>query len=306
MVRGPNQFPYLFQRVVHKHAHHILTGHHHFPGHRVVKFKHVVDQHPFRAVQFPFLFTGADDLPQLFFTAGNVFVRGIGHAKKFCDPFGDPKSDAHQRTGQQIHHAQRGHQMYDDFFHLVPHNDAWHQLPDHHVQQHQNQKRAKQTEGQRGIRQPGNRLSRCSHPGMHTGQPQHPLCQQRPAVPAQQQRNTGDANLQGTDILIFPIINMQQRLRAGHAVLLHFLQLCAPDSRQRRFRRHQQRIEQNQKQDQHVTVPYTPILSAFWIYSANPPAPLPTNPEKRRNRSGSQYPAGPPARFFSAGCPWPR
>ena len=147
MVRGPNQFPYLFRRVVHKYAHHILTGHHHFPGHRVVKLKHVVDQHPFRAVQFPFLFTGADDLPQLFFTAGDVFVRGIGHAKKFCNPFGDPKGDAHQRTGQQIHHTQRGHQMHDDFFHLVPHNDAWHQLPDYHVQQHQNQKRAKQAEG---------------------------------------------------------------------------------------------------------------------------------------------------------------
>ena len=130
MVTGTDHVPDFLQTVVNIKADHVLAGNHHFPRYRIIKLKHVVNQSTLSAIQFPFLFTGADNLPQFFFTAGDVFIWGISNAKNFCDSFRNPERDAHQRTGKQIHDTQRGHQMYDDFFHLVPDNDAGQQFPD--------------------------------------------------------------------------------------------------------------------------------------------------------------------------------
>ena len=130
MVTGTDHIPDFLQAVVNIQADHVLTGNHHFPRYRIIKLEHVVNQNTLSAVQFPFLFTGADNLPQFFFTSGNVFLLRILYTKKPGDTPGNPKRDANQRAGKQIHDTQRGHQMYDDLFHLVPDNDAGQQFPD--------------------------------------------------------------------------------------------------------------------------------------------------------------------------------
>ena len=61
----PDHLHVFLDGIVHEQAHHVLPGHHHFPGHPVCKVEHIVNEPAFHRIDAAAFFTGTDHFPDV-------------------------------------------------------------------------------------------------------------------------------------------------------------------------------------------------------------------------------------------------
>ena len=74
MAGFPDHLHVFLDGVVHEQAHHVLPGHHHFPGHPVCKIEYIVNEPAFHRVDAAAFFTGTDHFPDVILRMAGPFL----------------------------------------------------------------------------------------------------------------------------------------------------------------------------------------------------------------------------------------